>query len=114
MSNEERPTFAEQVEAALATGRNEIKFNVYATTTASASVTVEVDRSVIDACRGDESESAGELLADRLREEIIERTYDEGFPSLCARCSGYGRSYSLDLDDEWDVLDGDDGIDLAR
>jgi hypothetical protein len=40
----------------------------------------------------------------------VDKAWDEAeFPQLCAQCSGWGRSYSLDLG-EWEPVDGEGGI----
>jgi hypothetical protein len=33
-------------------------------------------------------------------EKIIEEFYREGVPGLCAQCSGWGRSHSMEVGDE--------------
>lgn len=64
------------------------KYRVYYTTTASSTVVVEA---------ADESEAR-------------ERAEDEfEFPSLCAQCAGWGRSYSLDLA-EWEQVEDGGGV----
>lgn len=42
-------------------------------------------------------------------EEILDELYVEGLPGLCAQCSGWGRSYSLELPEEWDADEDEDG-----
>lgn len=41
------------------------------------------------------------------KEAILEEAYQEGVPSLCAQCSGWGRNYSRDLGDELEVVEDD-------
>jgi hypothetical protein len=37
-------------------------------------------------------------------EEIATRAAEEGeFPTICGQCAGWGRGYSLDMGDEWNV-----------
>lgn len=52
-----------------------MKYRVCATVSASGTVDVEADS----------------------KEEAIQVAMEEGFPTLCAQCSGYGRTYSLEL-----------------
>lgn len=62
------------------------KYRVNMQTIASTSIEIEVPDDVTDL------------------EEITERAFNEAnFPTLCAQCSGWGKDYSLDLGDEWDV-----------
>ena len=65
---------------------------VHFTTTASLSVDVDVPDDL------DEAEA---------REKAIELAYDEAPGGVCAQCSGWGRSFSLDLA-EWEAEEGDD------
>lgn len=36
----------------------------------------------------------------------VEEGYQE-IPEICAQCSGWGRSYSLELGDEWESIDAE-------
>jgi hypothetical protein len=36
------------------------------------------------------------------KDEAIEKAAQE-VPGICARCSGWGQDYSLELGDEWDI-----------
>jgi hypothetical protein len=63
------------------------KYRVMMTTTASASIVVEVP---------DELNEHYDI-----EEKAIELAFDEA-PSICAQCSGWGKKYSMDLG-EWDV-----------
>lgn len=60
------------------------KYRVTFTGSASATVDVETD------------ETDPEVIA--------ELAYQEDFPTVCAQCSGWGRSYSLEIPDEWEVF----------
>ncbi|MFG3509675.1 hypothetical protein ACGF5F_29705 [Streptomyces sp. NPDC047821] len=42
--------------------------------------------------------------------EIYEQAMNEGVPSLCAQCSGWGSSYSLEVGDEWEPEADKDGV----
>ncbi|MFF5973668.1 hypothetical protein ACFY7C_19285 [Streptomyces sp. NPDC012769] len=43
-------------------------------------------------------------------ERILEAAYEEGIPSVCAQCSGWGRDYSLEIGDEWDPIEDEQGL----
>ena len=60
------------------------KYRVFLTTTASASIAVDVPEGVTDP------------------EEIAERAWNQGEPSLCAQCSGWGHPFDLELG-EWET-----------
>jgi hypothetical protein len=53
------------------------KYRVHMSATATQTVTVEADN----------------------EEQAIERAHDEGTTSVCAQCSGWGKQWSLDLDE---------------
>lgn len=66
-----------------------MKYEVSYVTSASGHITVDTD------------ETDPEL--------IIEAAYEEGIPSICTQCSGWGRDYSLEIGDEWDPHEDDKG-----
>lgn len=37
-------------------------------------------------------------------EQAKDLAYEEGMPSLCAQCSGWGQDQNLELGDAWDVV----------
>lgn len=53
-----------------------------------------------------------EVEADSL-DEAIEAAYQEGVPSICAQCSGWGQKTGIDLSGDWEadekayVVDGE-------
>lgn len=61
---------------------------------AGYSGTVEFDQAAIDEAGG----------PDALFDLILEAGYDNT-PSICAQCSGWGRTYSLDAPDEWNAYE---------
>lgn len=65
------------------------KFTVHFTTTASASVDVEIPEETI-------AEEGVETAVFSLIEGGMINT-----PSICARCSGWGRDFGLSIDGEW-------------
>lgn len=67
------------------------KFTVYFTTTASASVEVEIPQKTID------EEGVHSAVADLVESGLIDT------PGICARCGGWGQTYSLELSGEWDT-----------
>ncbi len=84
------------------------KFVVYAHTTASASLTITVSEDQLRAVAENLGKTPADLTADDLREHVIYRAFQTGFPDICAQCSGWGRSgSSLELGDDW-ALDSDD------
>jgi hypothetical protein len=42
-------------------------------------------------------------------ERIVEEALSEGVPSICAQCSGWGRDHSLEIGDEWEPVEDEDG-----
>ena len=67
------------------------KFTVYFTTTASASVEVEIPQETID------EEGVYVAVASLVESGLIDT------PDICARCGGWGHTYSLELSGEWDT-----------
>lgn len=65
------------------------KYRVPLTGHASATITVETDETD--------------------PEKIYEEAMQEGVPSICAQCSGWGRPYSIDMGDEWEPEYDDEG-----
>jgi hypothetical protein len=57
------------------------KYRVSLSTNAWVTVTVEADNA----------------------EAAIEEAYQDA-PNLCAQCSGWGRNFSLELGDEWELM----------
>lgn len=72
------------------------KYRVYLDTTISVSMTVEVDDN---------------LDEDAARAQAIEKAFQEGTPSICAQCSGWGRSWSKD-EGEYEVSRNPDGTEI--
>ncbi|MEV1013828.1 hypothetical protein AB0I89_24045 [Micromonospora sp. NPDC049801] len=72
------------------------KYRVYMETTASMTVTVEVDDN---------------LSEDEAREAAIEKAYDEAPRDVCAQCSGWNQPWSLDLG-EWEMSTESDGSEV--
>ena len=56
-----------------------MKYRVYLTNTASTSVEVEAEN----------------------EDEAIDAAYEAPMPTICAQCSGWNRSWYLELSDEW-------------
>jgi hypothetical protein len=69
-----------------------MKYRVYLTTTASATLDVEVP---------------DDLGEDEAREQAIEEAIQEAPSGVCASCSGYGQEWSLELGGDWDVVPAD-------
>ena len=99
------------------------KFRVNLEGYASASVIVEleddevaeVEAEIVEAHREDGVDDAAGIARDvteRLLEIVNERVYEQGVPSLCAQCAGWGGRDSLSVGDEWEpgkVWDNDLG-----
>lgn len=67
------------------------KFNVHFTTTASATVEVEIsDEDIAE-------EGLSIAVANLVEGGMIDT------PSICARCSGWGQKYDLEVSGEWDT-----------
>lgn len=83
------------------------KFRVGINTSAYATVDVEIDD---DAIR--EVAELNEVDVDGVTVEMLRDKIEENYetPNLCAQCSGWGRDYSLDLGDEWEVDEGENAI----
>jgi hypothetical protein len=69
------------------------KYTVYLETTASMTVTVEVDDN---------------LNEDDAREAAMEEAFQEAPSGVCAQCSGWKEKWNLDLG-EWEVARETDG-----
>lgn len=67
------------------------KFTVHSTTTASSAVEVEISDEAI-------AEDGLEIAVASLIESGI-----VDMPSVCARCSGWGQTFSLEVDGEWNT-----------
>lgn len=80
-----------------------MKYTVHMTTTASLSITVDVDEDAVRANLGDHADNAA-VLAHAIREAAVEEAYQEVPGDVCAQCSGWGKSWSLDLGD-WEVAE---------
>lgn len=46
-------------------------------------------------------------------ERILEEALQEGVPSICAQCSGWGRSHSLEVGDEWEPVEDENGTPIV-
>lgn len=77
-----------------------LRFSVSATTTAAATVNVRLTRKDLEELRDAET---GELDESRLRELVEDAAFEQGFPTLCAHCAGWGKQHSIELGDEWEV-----------
>jgi hypothetical protein len=65
------------------------KYTVALTAVASATLTIETDETDPEA--------------------IVDAALSEGVPGICAQCSGWNRSHSIDLGDDWDPVLKEDG-----
>jgi hypothetical protein len=65
------------------------KYRVPMTTYANASVLVETDETD--------------------PEKIFEEALSQGGPSICAQCSGWGRTHSLEIGDDWEPETDEEG-----
>lgn len=77
-------------------------FRVSLQTSAFADVTVDISDKQLIACARQHDISVDKLTTEHLS-EIIENTYDA--PTLCAQCTGWGRDYSLELSEVWELVD---------
>lgn len=81
-------------------------FDVYITTTASATVTTTLTDEELVKIAEDLGTETDKLTYDDLREHVAEKALmDPGAPDICAQCSGWGQSHSLELAGDWDVPD---------
>lgn len=65
------------------------KYRVPMTTYANATIVVETDKTD--------------------PEEIFEEALAQGGPGVCAQCSGWGQSYSLEIGDDWEPVTDKEG-----
>lgn len=85
-----------------------MKFDVDMQANASAVITVELSNERLSEIAVDLEKTIGELTIDDLREYVEDEAYQQGVPGICAQCSGWGRSYSLEIGDEWTIPEDDD------
>ncbi|HEY6021034.1 MAG TPA: hypothetical protein VIY48_14350 [Candidatus Paceibacterota bacterium] len=78
-----------------------MKYRVWFTTDASASVDVEIneDQEALEEM-GVIDPDTGDIDEDSLKEKVIEMAYDET-PSLSAQASGWGQPWSMEIG-EWE------------
>ena len=69
-----------------------MKFRIYATSTSSLSQNIEI-----------EDEELEGLSKSEIQELVEERFFEENQAGICAQCSGWGKDYSLEIGDEWEV-----------
>lgn len=80
-----------------------MKFKVNVQTYASATVIANVpDEKLVELAR-DLEKTVDELTPDDVTDYVYE--YMET-PTICAQCSGWGQSHSLELGDDWDIVEG--------
>lgn len=72
-------------------------FRVHLETTASATVRVTLDDDDLVKTAEDIGVDVADLTVDDLRDRVEEAAFEGELPRLCAQCSGWGRSWSLDL-----------------
>jgi len=80
------------------------KYRVFFTTTADATVRMEIDDAelaeLMSRTRGGrdlEMSDAGTVVDNAVWDN------DPDTPRMCAHCAGWGKKYSLDLGDEWEI-----------
>lgn len=81
-----------------------MKVRTYFYTTATVSVTVNVSDEQLAKLADDNGCTVEELDDDMIIEFASNEASTEGFGGLCAHCSGWGRSWSQDLND-WEPND---------
>lgn len=82
-----------------------MKFKVDIQSSASATVEVEIPNEKLEELARD-LETTVENLAEQ---DLIDYIYEHmDTPSLCAQCAGWGRTWGLDLGDEWEIVEGDE------
>jgi len=79
-----------------------MKLTVNISTTASATVYVEISDERLAEIAENLGVEVSKLTVDDLTDEIYEKMET---PSICAQCSGWGRDHSLELGDDWEIND---------
>jgi hypothetical protein len=85
------------------------KFNLVIVSHASASVQVSLSDARLTEIAVEFEKSVDELTVEDLR-DTLEESFDP--PKICDQCSGRGRTYSLEISDEWELaLDKNSDLD---
>ena len=79
-----------------------MKLAVNISTTASATVHLEISDDRLAEIADDLGVTVDKLTVDDLTDEIYEKMET---PYICAQCSGWGQDHSLELGDDWDIDD---------
>lgn len=87
------------------------RFRVYYETTASATVTVEVDESDLDLSDEELKEMSPDGLTELFKEKAVEMGY-ELTPQLSAQQSGWGQDWSMEIGD-WEALEDEDPVETS-
>lgn len=80
-----------------------MKFAVNVQTYASATVIADIPNEKLAELARDLETTVDKLTPDDITDLVYE--YIET-PGICAQCSGWGQSHSLELGDEWDIVEG--------
>jgi hypothetical protein len=87
----------------------ELTLTVLAETGASAYLDVTLTKEQLDDCRDENGKLVKELIEEVAQDEAFS---NEGFPDICAHCSGWGqRGRGIDLG-EWESVDDEDAVRL--
>lgn len=87
-----------------------MKFDVNMESHVSAVITVELSDERLAEIAAEFEKPIDALTIDDLREYVADEAYQQGVPGICAECSGWGRSHSLEIGDEWTIPEDDDNI----
>jgi len=82
-----------------------MKFKVDMRTYAFAVIEVELEDAQLHSIAVDLEKDVANLTIDDLREYVAEKAYEQGVPVICVKCSGWGQSYGLELNDDWEITE---------
>jgi hypothetical protein len=83
-----------------------MKLTVDLYTYANATIRIELNEDELGQIAMDLGKDPQNLTIDDVRDHAIDKAYDNT-PGICAQCSGWNDTYSLELNDAWDVADDD-------
>jgi hypothetical protein len=87
---------------------NKMKVSVSAHTWASATVTVEIPNEKLENLARELDKQIDELTVEDIDEIAQDLAFTEGFPGICAQCSGWGRNNkSMDIGTDWEPDEND-------
>jgi len=78
-----------------------MKLKVYATATASATLDITLTDAELEEIATELETTVDKLTIEDVTDKASEKAFNEGFPGICAQCSGWRQRYSMDIG-EWE------------